>query len=299
MVYSWVHSESSLANTSTSILSPLPYRIYKPSLFYDSDGNESHTSIQSKQAKSVVFVHVDMVTELSVFGGMHRTIDHTISVQPPSYPQLASVRLSKNVNITLNMIYQLPSNLFINVEDCFQHGTNNIWHDNDDTFQAQLQSLNIVPPLHPEVLNIDQEEPEFMSPAHIVLVQIKLRLRNIEKASSNLSTTTPAKIHFSTKLHIRYPKPFTMLETSLDDDGTASSTFRHLLMAPPVLTSAVTDDHRQNIVVILQNQETFLQLWIAAGHQSHFVFTILTTIAVAIVGSFIMLYDLSTIADWC
>ena len=299
VVYSWVHSESSLANTSTSILSPLPYRIYKPSLFYDSDGNESHTSIQSKQAKSVVFVHVDMVTELSVFGGMHRTIDHTISVQPPSYPQLASVRLSKNVNITLNMIYQLPSNLFINVEDCFQHGTNNIWHDNDDTFQAQLQSLNIVPPLHPEVLNIDQEEPEFMSPAHIVLVQIKLRLRNIEKAGSNLSTTTPAKIHFSTKLHIRYPKPFTMLETSLDDDGTASSTFRHLLMAPPVLTSAVTDDHRQNIVVILQNQETFLQLWIAAGHQSHFVFTILTTIAVAIVGSFIMLYDLSTIADWC
>ncbi len=300
VVYSWVHSESSLINTSTSILSPLPYRIYKPSLFYDSDGNESHATVQSKQPKSVTFFHVDMRTELSVSGGMHRTMDHTISVQPSSHPQLTSVHLTKNVNITLHMIYQLPSHLFINVEDCFQHGTSYMLNDNDDTFQVQLQSLDIVPPLHPEVLNIDQEEPEFMSPAHIVLVQIKLLLRNIETTSDDDDRLikTPANIHFSTKLHVRYPKPFSMLAPTLDDNEIASSTFRHLLMAPPVLTSGVTDDMHHDIVVILQNQEAFLQLWIACGHQSHFAFTILTTITVAIVGYFIMLYDLSTIADW-
>ena len=95
------------------------------------------------------------------------------------------------------------------MEDCFQYDTNTKHkNDNDNNFlQVHLQSIHIVSPLLPEELKIDQEEPEFVSPVHIILIQIQLLLvvptktppppTDVDDVPINFTST----VHFSTKLH--------------------------------------------------------------------------------------------------
>ena len=333
MVFSWVYEmtvpSSNITRTSTSIVSPPPYHIHKSVLSYDAFEDENQithpgsttsdhtdpisTSIpqhsQQRQQQSPSTLHVRLLSTLSTSGGMHRSMDHIIYLQqqppPPLYKH--SFNSSPYTNVTVYMLFHMPSHVFINVEDCFQYDTTMT------NSEVTIQSLHIVSPSLPHTLNIDQEEPAFVSPAHLVLVQIQLlvhkRKMNQDHALLNHSST----VHFSTELHIRYPKPFPLNDqypfngssTAHPNHG-AATPFQHVWMAPPLLTSGqvvgndINDDAETVIVVMIDNddaeqQQSLLQLWIAAGHQSYFTTTIVITIAVAMIGSMIMLYDLSTI----
>jgi hypothetical protein len=239
------------------------------------------------------------------------------------------------------MIFHLPSHLFINREDCFQYPdtstATNITTANTNV--VTIQSIHIVSPSEKHTLNIDQEEPEFTSPAHIVLVQIQLLVIQQQQqqqqqqmnvinitgsTSTNNSSNTTLTVPFSTKLHVRYPKPFSFYDHHrLENSHTITTnheTFRHYWIAPPILISGyvtTTNHHNNNGIVLLIHRndddddeeiqtlsqhtpkpQALLQVWIAGGHQSHFTVTIVTTITVALLGSWIMLYDLCTIAIW-
>ena len=305
-------NKNSFTKTSTFILAPHPYDIHNHQSilqYYDSsvkDNTHTRNDVNEPNTTIKVWLH----TILSQSGGMHRTMDHFIHVQPPPPPTPLFDRPS-HANVTLYMLLHLPSHVFINIEDCFQY-------DTPHTNTTLLQSLRIVSPSLPDTLNIDQEEPEFVSPAHIVLIEIQLLVPLLKHGATkddddvdvdpwNNVTST---IHFGTTFHIRYPKPFSTTNPSRLNHHMVT-TFRHVWMAPPILTSghattttATTTNNIQNeeitemMVIIVKEQHSMLQLWIAGGHQSHFTITMITTITVAMIGSMIMLYDLSTSTIW-
>jgi PIG-X / PBN1 len=158
----------------------------------------------------------------------------------------------------------------------------------------------------PQVESIDPEEPEFVSPSHIILAQIQLQVTTT--SSTDGASTSYDAVHFTSTVHVRYPKPCTT-----DLDPITTTLFRHVMMAPPILTLGyvnanesspvqlviVTEPdvtlHHFNMYNSQEKSSSLLQLWIACGDQSHFSIIFLVTILVALIGSIHMCYDIASI----
>ena len=191
------------------------------------------------------------------------------------------------------MVLQIPSGLFVNVEDLFRM----------ETAGALLSVVELIGPME---RMIDQEEPAFVSPSHGLLVQITLEIP---------PTAIVVVAEFVTLLHVRYPLPIPR------DDPNASS-FRLVVVPPPrLLDGRVLHHHHddendssdrpdESVRITLSRQgrdspcETedsrprLLSLWVAAGREEDYMFTLGVTLLVALLGAMVMLRDISQLAQW-
>jgi len=216
---------------------------------------------------SIVKVHLE--SQLLPSGGMHRDLRHRITIQNGS-PAAAAHELHHSVTTTLIMSLQIPSDLFVNVEDLVRVET---------AGAVVVGSVRLVRD-HTTVI-IDQEEPAFVSPPHALLLEITIAA----------DTTKTTLFEFVTKLHVRYPLP-----VSGDDEGS----FRLVVMPPPRLLAATSTSHSESITTTIMSSrhERPLSLWVAAGRQEHYKFILGVTLLASVVGAVIMLRDIARISTW-
>jgi len=233
---------------------------------------------------------VHLESELSESGGMHRDLRHRITVEAASSSRIKEWHESSaTAKIAMIMALQIPPDLFVNVEDLFRFETHGI-------------SAELVPM---ESVIIDQEEPAFVSPPHLLLVVVTVDL----SAAEILTAAAPSTFEFVTMLHVRYPLPFSTNETAA---------FRLVVLPPPQLLTATLDwDDRDPHSLVMkmyeqvrilnspsnsapqqQHNRRLLSLWVAAGHQADYEFTLGVTLLTAVVGAIIMLRDISRVARW-
>ena len=196
---------------------------------------------------------------LSDAGGMHRDLRHRLTFDN----QMKRDTHTPSA-ISMIMMLHIPADLFVNVEDLFRVET--------DGLVVQLVPMKEV---------IDQEEPVFVSFPHGLLVEVTVE---------HSATFAFATFEFATKLHVRYPLPFSNQETG--------STFRLAILPPPLLLSATRNDTNAPIRIFGNNEQPPLLLWVAAGHQDDYQLTLGITLLVALGGAILMLRDISRVAKW-
>jgi hypothetical protein len=227
-----------------------------------------------------------MESSLADSGGLHRDLEHRITLTPPKSNVNVSWVTNDTMQVSLYLLIHLPSDLFVNVQDLFRYSTS--------TPATTSWNVTLVPPL----AVIDQEEPSFVSPAHALLVHVSARLDN----DGSLGWMhTQYTLHFGTKLHVRYPKPFAVPYNT-------SANFRQVMMPrPELLTGTVIWHHSTgadtyNIHVPACRPSLTplhpLELWIAAGHQYQYHVVWWVTLLVAIVGALVMLRDIAAASTW-
>lgn len=235
---------------------------------------------------------VHLESELSELGGMHRDLRHRITIKTASRSNIKEEHNSSSTaKISMIMALHILSDLFVNVEDLFRFETSGI-------------SAELVPT---ENVIIDQEEPAFVSPPHGLLVHVTVEQSAVAAAAAIAAATT-ATFEFVTMLHVRYPLPFSANETD---------SFRLVVLPPPRLLIATlvwgdrdpdADVMYENVHILFsppnsaphqqQDQRRLLSLWVAAGHQADYQFTLGITLLTAVVGAIIMLRDISRVASW-
>jgi hypothetical protein len=280
---------------------------------------------------------IQLWTNLSETGGMHRDMYHTIQFQPP--PPSSSLPFPSYIhnNISLYMLLHIPSDLYLNVEDCFR------WEKKQDRFTShradgtkhsssgsgsssshiQIVDITVVPNSIPHYV-IDQEEPAFVSPSHAILVHVQL----LYTVHQDHLPPTVVTVEFATKLHVRYPPTWAPSppRNVFDPHYHRQHNFRSVIIPPPILVSgtivlmSVDDDDvddtnhdRSRPMPIPPRRIPYdplvlpakavvapqlLQLWVAPGHQSHFLYVVWVTITVAMIGSIRMLQDISFVSVW-
>jgi len=230
-------------------------------------GNNDSTTTAAAAAFGVPVVHLE--SQLLPSGGMHRDLRHRITLQNKQAAAAAVTTIT-----TLILALQIPYDLFVNVEDLVRVET---------TAGAVVGTVRLV--RHNTTVIIDQEEPAFVSPPHALLLEITI--------DNNTTDTTTTLFQFVTKLHVRYPLP-----VSGDDEGS----FRLVVMPPPRLlaaTSTTTSNSEPITTTILSSRhEQPLSLWVAAGRQEHYWFTLGVTFLASVVGAVIMLRDIARISTW-
>jgi len=219
-------------------------------LLDDEDINNKHSFDGSVRIQSV----------LSNAGGMHRDLRHQLTFDN----QIKRDTHTQPSAISMIMMLHIPADLFVNVEDLFRVET--------DGLVVQLVPMKEV---------VDQEEPVFVSPPHGLLVEVTVE----HSATLDLAT-----FEFVTKLHVRYPLPFSNQEKG--------STFRLAILPPPLLLSATRNDTNAPIRIFGNNEQPPLLLWVAAGHQDDYPLMLGITLLVALGGAILMLRDISRVAEW-
>jgi PIG-X / PBN1 len=224
-------------------------------------------------------------SNLSASGGLHRDLESYITLTPPKKSNVnGSFETTGIMQVSLYVLIHLPSDLFVNVEDLFRYSTS--------SNAASSWNVTLVPP----IAVIDQEEPSFVSPAHALLVHVSARLDN----DGSLGWQPEYNVSFVTKLHVRYPKPFAVV------DNTSSNFRRVMLPRPELLTGAIVRRHSTGtdtctIHVHVCPPTMFsspLELWIAAGHQSEYAVVWWVTLLAAIAGALVMLKDIAAASIW-
>jgi hypothetical protein len=295
---------------------------------------------------------IQLWTNLSETGGMHRDMYHTLQFQPPPPPPLLLSSSSSSSlpfpsyihnNISLYMLLHIPSDLYLNVEDCFRwekqqdrftsHRADGTNHRNSSSSSSsshmQIVDITVVPNAIPHYV-IDQEEPAFASPSHAILVHIQLLFTvhdDHQQQHQDHLPPTVLTVEFATKLHVRYPPtwappspPRNVFDPHYHHHH---HNFRSVIIPPPILVSGTIvptsldddddDTNHDRSRPILPRRIPYdplvlpakaivapqlLQLWVAPGHQSHFLYVVWVTITVAMIGSIRMLQDISFVSVW-
>lgn len=213
--------------------------------------------------------HLD--SDLAKSGGMHRDVQHRITVSSVPSNSDSSVQIS-NHTVSLYMLMYLPADLFVNVEDMFRVDSVHV-------------NVTLVPT---ESIIIDQEEPAFVSPPHALLIHVQ---------AYHVQKNVAVVLDFFTKLHVRYPRSL------VATNAAAVGNFRRVVFPQPELVAAtVWNEEDQFVQRVRTNgqgrQQHPLQLWVAAGHDDHYTVTLFTTLAVAVTGAIVMLRDIRATAVW-
>lgn len=189
--------------------------------------------------------------------GMHRQIHHR-------------VYFTTNTNNAIFVLIYIPSDLFVNTEDLLVvHPANNSPTTAIDVHLLQHAGENY------EI--IDQEEPEFVSPSHSLL----LRITTIPASSQE----GEQQISYSIKFHVRYPRP-------------SIHRFRSVAIPPSILL--VEDEgsgigHSYHPIL----SDGFPQeMWIATGNPQHFYVVIISSILASVVGVILMFRDIARVSTW-
>jgi len=173
--------------------------------------NPSSSGVSNSTTTFVAGMH----SILHETGGMHRILTSEIQVSVPQQQQHQLLQTNENSN-ELNDDYQqyrlslwirlyLPADLFINVEDVLEvvppSSSMSQEQQKGDPPAAVWLSLHTVD----SDTVINEEEPAFVSPAHVVLVHVqatsKIRRSDDSKGGNHWS------IRFDSKVHLRYPQP--------------------------------------------------------------------------------------------
>jgi hypothetical protein len=224
--------------------------------------------------------NVHLETKLLPSGGMHRDLHHTLyfSVDETSNAPISS---NETYNGTIDLLLHLPSGLFINIEDCFH------WR-NDPQNRFQIDHISTV-----SATLIDQEEPAFVSPSHLLRIQVEFSLFfSRTSAISEGHVAHQGSLEFSTQLHARYPKPLSPQEIQ---------NFQLITIPPLILISGNLSTGIMDLDwVPYRDKEDpeWLMWWVAPGHQRHFSYVLGVTIAAAVLGAILMWRDLSQISVW-
>ena len=146
--------------------------------FVWSDTMKTATDLAIPSASDTQFT---LSSTLSDSGGMHRDFRHSMTIHSTNSEQNETIHLVIQVHI--------PRDLFINIEDAF------VVHNLPINFQLDLVSNKDIV--------IDQEEPTFVSPHHIVYYTVRGPTSSIPPRDAE----KPLQIEWTTLLHVRYPMP--------------------------------------------------------------------------------------------
>jgi hypothetical protein len=215
-----------------------------------------------------------VASTLSSVGGLHREWQHQFTV---SFG--AEITAVETGYLTLEYLLHVGSDVFVNVEDAVQILTLPFLDDDD------LRSRWNISIQHDPYRVIDQEEPAFVSPQHVVLVQLQGPMTRHPGADQ------PMVFETVTKLHLRYPEPL--------DQGTCN--FVQFPLMPPNLLQAsfvtASGQRYQQHGSVLPRAPP-VGVWIATGRASDYIWVVTVSVLASVVGAVVILRDLHPIATW-
>jgi hypothetical protein len=235
--------------------------------------HEPHILSQASHAhKSTLDAHLD--SKLSSYGGMHRTMQHTLNMSW----QADSDENQSIYEFSVDVMMHISSDAYINLEDAIGadvHLTSkgqNLLDNHNNRVKIDL----VTPP--GSTINI--EEPAFASPQHTVLMRI----------TGQVESVTNIVLSYKSHLDLRYPLPI----------GRSSGNYRQIHILPPTLVhaqvngSAVQEWRRSSP----WPQEPTLSTFVSCGRILDLWYVLGTSVLVSLVGASIMLLDVMRIKHW-
>jgi PIG-X / PBN1 len=312
------------------------------------NGDDSNNKIAS---------FIDLSSTLSKSGGMHREIRQKLTFSLPTTAAAAAISASsllrsppEQYDYSIDVLLQLPSGLFINVEDATlttvpgmkiavssigssRHGgSSRAWTlsntEEEDGRNSNMAGTNTTSSSTMETtIIIDQEEPAFVSPSHLVLCRLTGPLASASVVhhdesngsgqrhggpDSSLPTTIATiELTWDTHLHVRYPWP---MQNSHRGDSYTQITF----MPPMIVAGEIFDRKTNHSYTLVPFATTSADadaaahdgapfwmmpparqaphtLWVATGYQDDFGPVFVLTLLAALMGTFVLLRDMMLI----
>jgi hypothetical protein len=234
------------------------------------------------------FFDAELDSQLSESGGMHRTLRHSVTLRLPAEgarnPAEPKDGSSSSWALDMWILLHLPSDVFVNVQDAFEVPL-------EDKLNLRTSLVTVKGAL------IDEEQPEFASPSHAVLLRVQADVPLGENGLSRQKS-----LAFTTKIHLRYPSP-----TSGGD-----SFSRIVMLAPTIVSGTIRRSEATGSVLYQWKSPTsdtksmhrfappppLLVTWMSAGHCEDLPWVTVVTLLVAVLGSIVMWREISRIADW-
>ena len=227
-------------------------------------------------------VESTLTSELSQSGGMHRTMDHNLTIALPERST------DKDVQLKASFLLLVPTDFFMDAEDAFEDYLH-LYSSGATTLQYEFS-------LHSD-RTIDIEQPSFSSPQHAVVIQLHWD-------GSIPPTAEELVMGFSTKIHLRYPSPVVDL-----------SSLQHVpiqLMPPILLEGRLSDGtsqfalqpklERSHLLQFLSSAKVedttsleFLITTVASAPEEDFVIVAALTVVFSVLGAAFLGYETSRI----
>ena len=256
---------------------------------------------------------------ISQTGGMHRHMDHTLQITVPQG--------LRQWEATVYVLLYITSDVFVDVDDPFD--TNTI-HCSMAATQCHVSLFHPTndTTIHTPLI-IDIEQPSFVSPPHVLLVQV-----HVATQTYNVGTI---QLHFTTKLHVRYPPPIQSNNTKDDkqdniqtpltilrkqqptqsSSSSLSSSLHHLMnpndrywilyLPTPIIVGAtyrLNDESLPNrrrwkaIRTYNHIHSEFESIVVAAGSLQDYFLVVTVTILACLGGCVVMLSTMAHISQW-
>jgi hypothetical protein len=264
---------------------------------YDGEGPAPRPFEPEGDAVDARFFGAELDSHLSESGGMHRTLRHALTVELPDEEARSDASLegdgSARWELELWILLHLPSDVFVNVNDAFEAPPPQPLKGQDWDLRASVVTV--------QGERIDEEQPEFASRSHAVLLRVRAELLPADRDSS---PTAPRSLAFATKVHLRYPRPAS---------SGAEPFCRVVVPAPAIVAGTATkragkgpsqtvyrwkhrlsDSHSKRRLAA----PPLLATRVAAGRGGDLPWVALLTLAAALAGGAAMLRDISRVADW-
>jgi len=247
-------------------------------------------------------VPVKIMSTVSDAGGMHRTHHHRIVL---SLTGISESVVKGNVTVLL----PLSEGLFIDIDDALHN-------DGECTVASAVQDLSVHVLSEGSECNaelaalsrgtvVDIEQPSFASQQHVLAIEVSFELlfslltpsgKDIDQKVSNV------ELGFASNLHLRYPPP-----TSCAKDDSPGRSRMSLVYVPStfiggghlvVVDNASNDDEILSVQWDTGSVQDVSVLETAAGHDGDYIFVVLATLVASLIGSLIMIKDISRVSSW-
>jgi hypothetical protein len=241
------------------------------------------------------FFGAELDSHLSESGGMHRTLRHALTIELPDEEARNDGSSegdgSARWELELWILLHLPSDVFVNVNDAFEAPPPQPLKGQDWDLRASVVTV--------QGERIDEEQPEFASRSHAVLLRVRAELLPADYGSA-----ARRSLAFATKVHLRYPRPAS---------SGAEPFCRVVMLAPTIVAGTATrragkgpsqtvyrwkpqlsDSHSKRRLAA----PPLLATRVAAGRGGDLPWVALLTLAAALAGGAAMLRDISRVADW-
>jgi hypothetical protein len=247
------------------------------SIVQDSTNDDDSILLPPVTAATDTTVKTSLRSTLSEKGGMHRDFHHVLQLENVPYECRTE---NNNCTFSVWISLYLAADVFINTEDAFSSNSNN------PKIEFQVYTADNGKEL------IDQEEPAFASPWHVVLVHLQGPV--LDENDGNATVM----IEWDSLLHLRYPSPVVerdfarihVLAPQLVDGFLQSSTdtnsARYWKMEP------------KDEFELQHKHPAVLSTWVAVGREEDYQWILGLTMVAATVGAAVMMRDISRVASW-
>jgi hypothetical protein len=245
---------------------------------------QDNTNINDDDDVDAAVVNSSLRSTLSETGGMHRDFHHVLQLGNVP-PECQRIHTESNNSCTFSVWISLylPPDVFINTEDAFS--------SNHPSIDFQIYTADNGTEL------IDQEEPAFASPWHVVLVHVQGPVVGLDAQQMHSTSAAVMVIEWDTLLHIRYPSPVVNRDFA-----------RIHVLAPQLLdggflqsTDTTTNTTRWKMIMAPNSNDqdpAVLSTWVAVGREEDYLWVLGLTMLAATVGAAVMLRDISRVASW-